>query len=62
MHQQIQPYPQQQQQDALGSSLSRQDTLEVSPVIVPSMSPVTDFPLYYYYYLQPQGVPRPMVR
>jgi hypothetical protein len=64
MPQHIQPYPQQQQQESMVESISKQqESLEVSPVIVPSMSPVTDIPLYYYYYYlqQHQALPRTMV-
>ncbi|ORX57645.1 hypothetical protein DM01DRAFT_1382150 [Hesseltinella vesiculosa] len=35
------------------------DNVETSPVIVPSMTPLTDLPLYYYYYGQAPSMPRP---
>ncbi|CAO3632719.1 unnamed protein product [Cunninghamella blakesleeana] len=61
MPQQIQPYPQQESMDHLSS---KSDTsLEVSPITVPSMSPITDFPLYYggYYLHYYQTMPRPLM-
>ncbi|KAI8067035.1 hypothetical protein BC940DRAFT_301156 [Gongronella butleri] len=51
MPQAIQPYP--------SMDTKAVENVEASPVIVPSMSPVAEFPLYYYYYLQAQAMPRP---
>ncbi|KAI9300827.1 hypothetical protein BJ944DRAFT_16964, partial [Cunninghamella echinulata] len=60
MPQQIQPYP--QQQETLDHH-SKSEPLEVSPITVPSMSPITDFPFYYggYYLHYYQTLPRPLM-